>query len=87
MVGATGFEPTFGEATAGRPATPCAQGKLGRPLKVLILEWLAASEISWAQIWAQSRDDGALFAARRAKLASKFVLEDTSWDNGFDRAA
>ena len=41
-IGATGFE----------PATPCAQGKLVRPLKVLILERFAASENSWAQIWA-----------------------------------
>jgi hypothetical protein len=35
VVGATGFE----------PATPCAQGKLGVALKVLILEQFAASEI------------------------------------------
>ena len=64
LVGATGFEPTFAEATAGRPtfaeatagrpATPCAQGELGRPLKVLISERFAASENSWAQLWAHS---------------------------------
>ena len=47
VVGATGFE----------PATPGAQGKLGRPLKVLILERFAASENSWAQIWAHPRGD------------------------------
>ena len=47
MVGATGFE----------PATPCAQGKLWRPLKVLILERFAASENSWAQVWAHCSGD------------------------------
>ena len=47
VVGATGFE----------PATPCAQGKLGRPRKVLIPERFAASENSWAQIWAHPSGD------------------------------
>jgi hypothetical protein len=42
VVSATGFE----------PATPCAQGKLGRPRKVLISEGFAAFEKSWAQFWA-----------------------------------
>ena len=57
VVGATGFEPAFAGATAGRPATPCAQGKLGRPLKVLIPERFAASENSWAQFWAHPSGD------------------------------
>jgi len=87
VVGATGFEATFAKATVARPATPCAQGKLERPLKVLIPERFAARENSWAQIWAHPRGDGAFLAATRGKLASKFVLECTSWDNGIDRAA
>src|SRR6266542_5167508 len=44
VVGATGFEPTCADATAGRPATPCAQGKRthttggsGRPLPLVFL--------------------------------------------------
>jgi len=41
MVGATGFE----------PATPCAQGKLGRPRKVLIPERFAALSRKCDQIW------------------------------------
>src|SRR5438445_1328491 len=47
LVGATGFE----------PATPCAQGRLGRRRKVLILERFAASENSWAHFWDHSFGD------------------------------
>ncbi len=51
--------PLTGDAVIGLPGqdfwtfgrTPCAQGRLGLPLKVLILERFAASENSWAQIW------------------------------------
>ena len=57
VVGATGFESASASLRRGKPATPCAQGKLGRPLKVLILERFAASENSWAQIWAHSFGD------------------------------
>ena len=41
VVGATGFE----------PATPCAQGKLGRARKVLFLERFAALKKRCDQIW------------------------------------
>ncbi len=40
-----------------RTSDPCAQGKLGRPCEVLFFERFAASENSWAQIWAQSIGD------------------------------
>jgi hypothetical protein len=41
-----------------RTSDPFAQGKLGAPRKVLILERFAASENSWAQIWAHPSGDG-----------------------------
>ena len=48
VVGATGFE----------PATPCAQGKLGRAAEVLLAERLAALAICCDQIWDQSSGEG-----------------------------
>ena len=72
MVGATGFE----------PATPCAQGKLGRPRKVLILERFAASENSWAQIWAHPCGNALLLVTVISESTSPFVSGASPWDNG-----
>jgi len=60
LVGATGFE----------PATPCAQGKLERPCKVLLLEGFAASKNLWAQFWAHPSGDALLLAASNGKERS-----------------
>jgi len=48
---------------AREPATPCAQGKLGPLRKVLIPERFAASENSWAQIWAHPSGDSSFLPA------------------------
>src|SRR4051812_34223185 len=63
VVGATGFE----------PATPCAQGKLGRPRKVLIFERFAASENSWAHFWDHPFGDASLLVVRSGKNAARVV--------------
>lgn len=62
------------EGDWNQPATPCAQGKLGRPLKVLILEWLAASENGWAQFWAHPCGEASLLAANCGKRRAHVVI-------------
>jgi len=57
----------LGEKWSGRldsnQRPPCAQGKLGRPRKVLVPERFAVSENLWAQIWGQSGGDAELLTA------------------------
>jgi len=55
LVGAAGFE----------PASPCAQGKLGRPVSVLISEQFAASESWWAQTWDPPCGDAERYGATK----------------------
>ena len=43
-----------------RTSDPCAQGKLGVAFEVLFSEQFAASENSWAQIWAHPSGDRSL---------------------------
>lgn len=58
-------------ATEGRPATPCAQGKLGRAAEVLNPERFAAVAIRCDQIWDQSSGDSPQTTANRGNEPSR----------------
>src|SRR5262245_16240139 len=64
MVGAAGFE----------PATPCAQGTLGRAFEVLISEWFAAVESSWAHFWDHPFGDAMFLTASKGEVADCISL-------------
>ena len=49
---------------------------------MLILEWFAASEISWAQIWAHPCGDALLLVTVIRESTSPFESGASPWDNG-----